>query len=426
MPNIVIVGALFGDEGKGKIVDILTENADYVARFQGGHNAGHTVEIGSEQFILHLIPSGILRENAVAVIGNGVVIDPAALLKEIELLENQKIKVAGRLIVSTHAHVIFPYHQLLDELREDKKGSKKIGTTKRGIGPAYADKVARTGIRMIDLMNKSIFREKLQHNLEEKNTILKSVYNVSPLSVDKLFNEYCEYAERLSQYVKNVPLILNEAILKGKNVLFEGAQGTMLDVDFGTYPYVTSSNPTAGGACIGTGVAPSCIDEVIGITKAYSTRVGEGPFPTEFFGDFAEWFRQEAKEYGATTGRPRRCGWFDAVLMRYSVLINRLDSIAITKLDVLDGLKTIKICTAYKYKGTTIEAFPGDAEVITQCEPIYEELSGWQTPTSHIRSYEELPKKAKAYIQRLLDLTGVRLKILSVGPKREETIILDA
>ncbi|MDX9702577.1 MAG: adenylosuccinate synthase [Candidatus Auribacterota bacterium] len=424
MPNIVIVGSLFGDEGKGKIVDLLTEKCDYVVRFQGGNNAGHTVEIGDEQFILHLIPSGILHNNKVCLIGNGVVVDPQALLEEMQFLESRGIFVDGNLKVSDIAHLIFPYHKKLDELREHKKGNKKIGTTKRGIGPAYADKVSRMGIRMIDLLNEKSFSEKLRNNLEEKNDLLKNVYAGQPFSFQEIFDTYMEYAAKIKPYLANVPMILMDAIKKRKNILFEGAQGTMLDVDFGTYPYVTSSNPTAGGACIGTGVAPSKIDQVIGVTKAYSTRVGEGPFPTEFSGDFAGWFREQGKEFGATTGRPRRCGWFDAVLMKYSVLINHFDYLVMTKLDVLDKLETIKICTAYMYKGELLELFPQDTDVLTNCTPVYEELPGWMQSTNAIRDYKKLPANARAYIERISELLGVPFNIVSIGAKREETIFI--
>jgi len=423
--NVVLVGALFGDEGKGKIVDILTQKVDYVVRFQGGNNAGHTVEIGDDQFILHLIPSGILHGDKTCIIGNGVVVNPRALFDEIEQLESRNISVNGKLIVSDIAHVIFPYHSLLDELRETKKGKRKIGTTKRGIGPAYADKVSRLGIRMVDLLNEKIFREKLQINLDEKNYLIVHVYNGKPFSFNEIFDTYMEYGQRIKPYLNNIPLVLDKALKEGKNILFEGAQGTLLDVDFGTYPFVTSSNPTAGGACIGAGIAPSKIDEVIGVTKAYSTRVGEGPLPTEFYGEFAVSFRKQGNEYGATTGRPRRCGWFDAVLTRYSVIINQLDYLAMTKLDVLDHLESIKICTHYKYNGTLLDCFPSDMEILSKCEPVYEELPGWQEPTSHIREYNKLPKKARVYIERIAQLVGAPAKIVSVGAKREETIFID-
>lgn len=423
--NVVIVGALFGDEGKGKIVDLLTEKADYVVRFQGGNNAGHTVEIGDEQFILHLIPSGILHGTKKCIIGNGVVVNPVALLEEIKALESRNIPINGNLIISDIAHVIFPYHSLLDELREAKKETQKIGTTKRGIGPAYADKVSRLGIRIVDLLNENIFREKLQLNLAEKNYLIVHVYKGKPFSFDEIFTQYLEYGQKLKPYLGNVPLVLDQALKTNKKILFEGAQGTLLDVDFGTYPYVTSSSPTAGGACIGSGIAPSKIDEVIGVTKAYSTRVGEGPLPTEFSGEFAERFRTQGKEYGATTGRPRRCGWFDVVLTRYSVIINQIDYLAMTKLDVLDQLDTVRICTAYKYDGNSFNCFPNDMHILTRCEPVYEELPGWKQSTKSIRTYKQLPKNARAYIERISELVDTPVKIVSVGAKREETIFVD-
>lgn len=425
MANRVIVGALFGDEGKGKIVDILTEQADYVVRFQGGNNAGHTVKIGDEKFVLHLLPSGILHEGKTCVIGNGVVVNPAALLAEIEELKTQNIDVdGGNLLISNIAHVIFPYHSKLDELREIKKGNRKIGTTKRGIGPAYADKVSRMGIRACDLLNEKLFSDKLKQNLEEKNDLLTHVYKGEPFDFNEIFDLYYDYGQKIKPFLANVPQVLNAAIKDKKHILFEGAQGTLLDVDFGTYPYVTSSNPTAGGACIGTGVAPSRIDEVIGVTKAYSTRVGEGPFPTEFGGEFADWFRQQGNEFGATTGRPRRCGWFDAVLSRYSATINHFDYLAMTKLDVMDNLESIKICTAYSYNGETCTYFPGDMDMLENCTPVYEEMPGWLEPTSHIRDYKKLPKNARAYIERISELIETPIKIVSVGARREETLFV--
>ncbi|MEW6535703.1 MAG: adenylosuccinate synthase [Candidatus Auribacterota bacterium] len=424
MSNVVIVGALFGDEGKGKIVDILTENADFVVRFQGGNNAGHTVKIGDNQFILHLLPSGILHQDKTCIIGNGVVINPEALLKEISELQEKGFKVDDNLIISDIAHVIFPYHGLLDELREQKKGNCKIGTTKRGIGPAYADKVSRMGIRTSDLLNPKVFEQKLRLNLEEKNDLLAHVYNGKPFSFNEIYDTYYEYGQKMKPFLAHIPGILNTALKEKKNILFEGAQGTLLDVDFGTYPYVTSSNPTAGGACIGTGVAPSKIDQVIGVTKAYSTRVGEGPFPTEFSGKFADWFRDQGKEYGATTGRPRRCGWFDVVLTKYSASINQFDYLAITKLDVLDQLDSIKICTAYRHEGELFTYFPGDIDILDNCEPVYEELPGWKENTSGIRDYNKLPKNARAYIERIVELVETPINIVSVGAKREETLFI--
>ncbi len=425
MANKVIIGALFGDEGKGKIVDILSEKSDFVVRFQGGNNAGHTVEVGDEQFILHLIPSGILHDGKKCIIGSGVVVNPEALLKEVDALKSRNISVDGNLFVSDTAHLIFPYHRKLDELRELKKDDNKIGTTKRGIGPAYADKVSRMGIRMLDLLDEETFREKLRANLDEKNNLLMHLYKAEPFDFDEIFDQYRNYAKIIKPYLVNVPKMLNEAMKENKSILFEGAQGTMLDVDFGTYPYVTSSNPTVGGVFTGTGVGPRAVDEVIGITKAYSTRVGEGPMPTELMDEFGDWFRSYGKEFGATTGRPRRCGWFDAVLTKYSAVINHMDSLVVTKLDVLDQLDTIKICTAYEYNGEILDYPPHNIKILERCKPVYEELPGWKSSTVDIREYDRLPENARRYIDRIAQLTGAVVKIVSVGPNREETIFVE-
>lgn len=425
MANKVIIGALFGDEGKGKIVDILSEKSDFVVRFQGGNNAGHTVEVGDEQFILHLIPSGILHAGKKCIIGSGVVVNPEALLEEVDALKLRNISVDGNLFVSDTAHLIFPYHSKLDELRESKKDDKKIGTTKRGIGPAYADKVSRMGIRMVDLLDEEIFSEKLRANLDEKNNLLMHLYKAEPFDFNEIFEQYMGYAKRMKPYLVNVPKMLNEAMKENKSILFEGAQGTMLDVDFGTYPYVTSSNPTVGGVFTGTGVGPKAVDEVIGITKAYSTRVGEGPMPTELFDDFGDWFRTQGKEFGATTGRPRRCGWFDAVLTKYSVTINHMDSLVVTKLDIMDQLDKIKICIAYKYNGEMLDYPPHSMKILKKCKPVYEELPGWKSSTVDIREYSQLPENARKYIERIAELTGAVVKIVSVGPNREETIFVE-
>jgi len=425
MANKVIIGALFGDEGKGKIVDILSEKSDFVVRFQGGNNAGHTVEVGDEQFILHLIPSGILHAGKKCIIGSGVVVNPEALLEEIDELKLRNISVDGNLFVSDTAHLIFPYHKKLDELREQKKDNKKIGTTKRGIGPAYADKVSRMGIRMLDLLDEEVFSEKLRANLDEKNNLLMHLYKAEPFDFNEIFDRYMEYAKIIKPYLVNVPKMLNKAMKENKSILFEGAQGTMLDVDFGTYPYVTSSNPTVGGVFTGTGVGPKAVDEVIGITKAYSTRVGEGPMPTELSDEFGDWFRTQGKEFGATTGRPRRCGWFDAVLTRYSVTINHMDSLVVTKLDVMDQLDTVKICTAYEYNGEKLDYPPHNMKILEKCKPVYEELPGWKSSTVDVREYSQLPENALKYINRIAELTGATVKIVSVGPNREETIFVE-
>ena len=419
MPNTVILGAQWGDEGKGKVIDIFSAKADFIVRYQGGNNAGHTVVIGEDEFILHLIPSGILHKGKVCIIGNGVVVDPKALLEEVDMLEKKGISVAGRLLISEEAHVIFPYHRRLDELKEEQK--KKIGTTKKGIGPCYADKVARSGIRIIDLLNENTFKDKLKANLEEKNAILTKIYGVEGFSFDGLYREYLEYGSMIKKYVANTALLLNDAIRKKKRVLFEGAQGTLLDVDHGTYPFVTSSNSTAGGASTGTGVGPTKIDKVIGVVKAYTTRVGEGPFPTEFPEDLMNRIRQKGKEFGATTGRPRRCGWFDSVIVKHSVMVNGIDEIVVTKLDVLDDLDFLKICTGYKYGGNVHKDFPADIRALDDCEPIYEELPGWKADTTRITSYSRLPKNAKNYLKRIQKILKTRIVLVSVGSDRKQT-----
>lgn len=419
MPNIVIVGAQWGDEGKGKVIDIFAKKADLVARYQGGNNAGHTVVIDNDSFILHLVPSGILHKGKTCIIGNGVVVDPKALLEEIKTLESKGIKINGRLLVSQDAHVIFPYHKKLDELREAKK--KKIGTTKKGIGPCYADKAARLGIRFVDLLNDEVFKEKLKNNLDEKNDILSKIYGVEGFSFNGLYNEYTDYANRLKKYICDTALALNDAIKKKRRVLFEGAQGTLLDVDHGTYPFVTSSNATAGGASTGTGVGPTKIDKVIGVVKAYTTRVGEGPFPTEFPRDLMEKIRTKGNEFGATTGRPRRCGWFDSIVVKHSVMVNGIDEIVVTKLDVLDCLGSLKICTAYKFEGKIYKDFPSDIKVLSNCEPIYEELPGWKEDTTGIKSYSGLPKNAKSYLKKIQKILDTRIVLVSVGSDRKQT-----
>jgi len=419
MPNIVILGAQWGDEGKGKVIDIYAPKVDYVVRYQGGNNAGHTVVIGADEFILHLIPSGILHPKKTCVIGNGVVIDPKALLDEIATLEKKGIRVDGRLFISEDAHVIFPYHRKLDELKEQRK--KKIGTTKKGIGPCYADKVERSGIRIADLLDEKLFKEKLLANLEEKNAILSKIYNIEPFSFDLIYSEYLSYAKAIKNYVSNTTVMLNDAIKKGKSLMFEGAQGTLLDVDHGTYPFVTSSNATAGGASTGTGVGPTKIDKVIGVVKAYTTRVGEGPFPTEFSKDLMERIRTKGREFGATTGRPRRCGWFDSIIVKHSITVNGIDEIVVTKLDVLDDLDSIRICTAYRFEGKRYYNFPSNIRVLSGCEPLYEELPGWKADTTRVTSYLKLPGKAKNYLRRIQDLLKTKIVLVSVGSERKQT-----
>ena len=423
--NVVIVGAQWGDEGKGKIVDILMESADIVVRFQGGNNAGHTVIVGDEKFIFHLIPSGILHPGKVCIIGDGVVVDPEVLIKEIDVLKARGIFRPEDLLISKNAHLIMPYHKKLDVARERLRGENKIGTTGRGIGPAYEDKVGRSGIRCGDLLNEETFRLKLKSNLIEKNHYIKTILHEEGFEVHELYHTYMHYAEVISQHITDTSKFLSDAIGLKKKILFEGAQGTLLDVDHGTYPFVTSSNTVAGQAATGSGVGPSRIDKVIGITKAYCTRVGEGPFPTELSGAEADWLREQGGEYGATTGRPRRCGWFDAVALRYAARINGLDGLVVTKLDVLDKLDKIKVCIAYKYNGQTIEDFPTDGGAAARCEPVYEELDGWNSKTQGITSFDKLPKKAQAYLKRIEELSGVKVEIVSVGANRKDAIIME-
>jgi adenylosuccinate synthase len=418
----VLVGSQWGDEGKGKIVDILSENYDIVTRYQGGANAGHTVTIGDKQYILHLIPSGILRENVTCVIGNGVVIDPNALLDEIELLRKNGISVEGRLFISHNAHLIMPYHKLLDNISENN--GNKIGTTGRGIGPCYIDKYARKGIKIVDLLNKKVLEEKIRENLKEKNNLLKKIYNHDELDVEEIIREYVEFDKAIDKYVKDVPSYLNNAIAEGKSILLEGAQGALLDVDHGTYPYVTSSSPTSGGACTGTGIPPTKINLVFGIVKAYTTRVGFGPFPTELNDDTGENLRKVGAEYGATTGRPRRCGWFDAFLVKYSATINGIEEAAITKLDVLSSFDEIKVCTGYELNGKYLKSYPTDVQRLSEVQPVYKTFKGWNSDISGCRTYSDLPSEAKEYLEFIANHTGVKITIVSVGPKREQTFFV--
>jgi adenylosuccinate synthase len=423
MSVTVLVGSQWGDEGKGKIVDILSEKFDIVARYQGGANAGHTVEIGEKQYILHLIPSGILRAGVKCVIGNGVVIDPQALLDEIKILEDNGIKVEGRLFISHNAHLIMPYHKLLDSISES--GKNKIGTTGRGIGPCYIDKFDRKGIRIVDLLNRDVLEKKLRKNVEEKNILLKKLYDDKGFDIDKIIKEYISFDEAIDSYVTDVPLLLNDAIKEGKNILLEGAQGTLLDVDHGTYPFVTSSNPTSGGASTGSGIPPNKIDNVFGIVKAYTTRVGNGPFPTELTDEVGEKLRKEGAEFGATTGRPRRCGWFDAFLVRYSAMINGIDTVAITKLDVLTIFEEINVCVGYKLKGKLLKSFPSDVDRLSSVIPVYETVDGWMEDISECKSYDELPQKTKEYLKFISDQANIKIEIISVGPKRRQTFSMN-
>ncbi len=425
MSTLVVVGSQWGDEGKGKITDLLSEEADIIVRYQGGCNAGHTVIKGDEQYIFHLIPSGILHKGVKCLIGNGVIVDPQSLLQEIESLKKKNIEIDGNLLIDFKAHIVLPYHKSLDEIKETKRGKNKIGTTKRGIGPAYVDKIARIGIRMIDLIDEKSLSKKLENNLNEKNSIFEKLYGLKISNQEKkdIVKKYREYGQLLKKYVTDISLYLNQAIDEDKKILFEGAQGTLLDIDHGTFPYVTSSNPIAGGACIGTGVGPTKIDRVMGITKAYTTRVGRGPFPTEMQGELEEYIRQKGGEFGATTGRPRRCGWFDMILVNYAVRINGMDSMVITKIDVLSDFDKIKICTSYKYNGKMIKEFPVDLKTLQKCIPVYEEMEGWKGNISQITKYEDLPRQSRAYISRIEELVRTKVVIVSVGPKRSQTII---
>ncbi|HXY53477.1 MAG TPA: adenylosuccinate synthase [Nitrospirota bacterium] len=425
MSVLVVVGAQWGDEGKGKIIDLLTERADVVARYQGGHNAGHTVVVGMDEFILHLIPSGILHKGKTCIIGNGVVVDPAALIEEMDGLRLRGIRFGESLLISGNAHLIMPYHKAIDIASEKLKGNKKIGTTGRGIGPAYADKISRKGIRMADLLDAKTFREKLACNTGEANFLLERFYNAPLVHLDQVYEEYLSYGKRLRKYIADTTLILNQAVKKNKKVLAEGAQGTHLDVDHGTYPFVTSSSPTAGGACTGLGIGPNAITDVMGIVKAYTTRVGSGPFPTEQQNKFGEQLRARGKEYGATTGRPRRCGWADTLVIRHAVRVNGMTSAAITKLDVLDTFDEIKICVGYKYKGKLYEEMPSELSILEKGTPQYITLPGWKQTTIGIKKYDDLPKKARAYVEKLCKLSGVKPSIISTGARRDETVILE-
>jgi adenylosuccinate synthase len=422
MPVQVIVGAQWGDEGKGKIVDLLSDQADIVARYQGGANAGHTVCIGDQQYVLHLIPSGMFHPHITCVIGNGVVIDPAALMGEIAQLQEAGISVTGRLLISHHAHLIMPYHKQLDAIREQT--ATKIGTTGRGIGPAYIDKFLRTGIRIVDLLDRDVLARKLKANIEEKNQILTKLYGETRLDVDAMIAEYQEFDQRIDEYVTDTARTLHEALQQGKRIIAEGAQGALLDIDHGTYPYVTSSNPTSGGACTGLGIPPTSVTSVVGIVKAYCTRVGNGPFPTELRDSTGEALRTFGHEFGATTGRPRRCGWFDAVAMRYSAMVNGIDRIAVTKLDVLGNFETLHVCTGYALRGKRLRNFPSDTDQLDHITPVYESFPGWGVPLSDCRHYEELPLNARRYLEALAALTGTRLWLVSVGPRRDQTITL--
>ncbi len=422
MTAVVLIGAQWGDEGKGKITDFLAEQADMIVRYQGGNNAGHTVVIGQETYKLHLIPSGIFYPDKICVIGNGLVIDPKVLIEELSYLKARGVST-DNLRISTNAHVIMPYHRLLDVLEEEFKGDHKIGTTKRGIGPAYKDKASRTGIRVSDLMDREEFTTRLQYNLEEKNLIISKIYNKEELVFEDILEEYMMYAEKLRSFVTDTSFEVNRSLDQGQKVLFEGAQGTLLDVDHGTYPYVTSSNPIAGAACVGAGVGPTRIAKVVGVIKSYTTRVGEGPFPTELKCSIGELIRERGGEYGTTTGRPRRCGWFDAVIARYAVRVSGISDFAFTKLDVLTGMDKLKICTEYRYRGETLTEFPQSLKILAECEAIYEEMPGWQEDITGVNEYDKLPENAKKYVERIEKLTNVPMTLIAVGPGRNQTIV---
>lgn len=419
----IIVGAQWGDEGKGKIVDLLSKEIDIVARYQGGANAGHTVVIGDQQYVLHLIPSGIFHSNVTCVIGNGVVIDPVALMDEINQLTNLGIDIKGRLFISHNAHLIMPYHKLLDGLREQT--SEKIGTTGKGIGPAYIDKATRRGIKVVDLLDRNSFKEKLKRNIAEHNLVLKNIYGTGILDADKIVSEYEEFDQKIDEFVTDTAFFLNNAIKEGKRILAEGAQGALLDLDHGTYPFVTSSSPTSGGACTGLGIPPTSIKSVMGVVKAYCTRVGNGPFPTELDNELGNEIRKTGNEFGATTGRPRRCGWLDAFSLKYSIMINGIQELAITKLDVLSQFDEIFICTGYEYEGRLLKTFPTDTISLKAVTPVYEKLDGWKHPISDITKFDDLPENAKYYILRIEDLLKTRVNIISVGAKRDQTIIVN-
>lgn len=423
MSSVVVVGTQWGDEGKGKITDYLSQNAEVVARYQGGNNAGHTIVFNNVTYKLHLIPSGIFFEDKTCVLGNGMVIDPKAFVEEVQYLHDHNIST-DNLRVSNRAHVILPYHIKLDILQEEEKGVHKIGTTKKGIGPAYMDKAARSGIRIADLLDKDVFTEKLKQNIVEKNRLFEKVYEVEPMNVDDILEEYYEYGQQIAKYVCDTSVVLNEALDAGRRVLFEGAQGVMLDIDQGTYPFVTSSNPVAGGVTIGSGVGPSKISNVVGVSKAYTTRVGDGPFITEIKDEIGEQIRKVGKEYGTTTGRPRRVGWFDSVVVRHARRVSGITDLSLNCLDVLTGIPTLKICTAYRYNGEIIYEFPASLSELDKCEPIYEEMPGWTEDISNVKSLHDLPENARHYLERVSQLTEIPLSIFSVGPDREQTNIV--
>jgi len=427
MSAFVVLGAQWGDEGKGKMTDYLAESAEVVVRTQGGNNAGHTVEVGEKQYKLHLIPSGILYGSKLNIIGNGVVLDPKGFFEEIEYLEKLGVEITpNNLIVSDRAQLIMPYHKLLDSLKEKSRGKNDIGTTGKGIGPCYTDKAERSGIRVCDLMHTEVFAERLKENVDFKNEIITKIFGAEKLDFQAIYDEYIILAERLRPFVADISVRVYDAIKAGKKVLFEGAQGTLLDIDYGTYPYVTSSNTIAGGVCTGAGIGPTMIDGAVGIAKAYTTRVGKGPFPTELLNEVGEWIREKGHEFGVTTGRSRRCGWLDLVILKSSARLNGLTSFTVTKIDTLAGLEKLQVCVGYKYDGKVIDYIPASLEDLAKCEPIYEEFEGWDTSIENARSYEELPENAKKYLKRIEEFTGTPICIVSVGPRRDQTIKVGA
>ena len=423
MSSIVIMGSQWGDEGKGKMTDWLAQKADMIVRYQGGNNAGHTIAFNGKTYKLQLIPSGIFEPQKINVIGNGVVVNPKALLGELQMLKDAEV-TPSNLKISSRAHLILPYHIQLDIAQEKQRGDRKVGTTHNGIGPAYMDKAARIGIRMCDLLEKDTFAAKLKENLAQKNALFEKIYDEEPFDFDSLFNEYYEYGQQLKDYVTDTSVLVNEAISAGKNVLFEGAQGIMLDLDHGTYPYVTSSNPVVGGALAGAGVGPQSLTKMVGVCKAYSTRVGEGPFPTELTNETGDWIREKAHEYGTVTGRPRRIGWFDAVAMRHAKRVSGMNCLSLNLLDIFTGLKKVKICTAYMLDGKQIDYYPASLKELERCEPVYEKFDGWTEDISTVTEYDQLPANAKKYLKRIEELTGLQLMTISVGPSREQTITL--
>lgn len=423
MASVVVVGTQWGDEGKGKITDFLSENAEVIARYQGGNNAGHTIKFNGETYKLHLIPSGIFYSDKTCVIGNGMVVDPKALVAELKYLHDRGITTEN-LRISNRAHVILPYHLKLDEVEEERKGANKIGTTKKGIGPAYMDKAARVGIRIADLLDREVFETKLTQNLAEKNRLFEKMYETEGFKLEDILEEYYEYGQQIAKYVCDTSVVLNDALDEGRRVLFEGAQGVMLDIDQGTYPFVTSSNPVAGGVTIGSGVGPSKINHVVGVSKAYTTRVGDGPFPTELNNEIGDTIREVGREYGTTTGRPRRVGWFDSVVVRHARRVSGLTDLSLNSIDVLTGIETLKICVAYRYKGEIIEEFPASLKVLAECEPVYEELPGWTEDITGVKNLKDLPENARHYIERISQLTGIPLSIFSVGPDRTQTNVV--